>query len=105
MRGAVMYGPGDVRVEERETPRIIEPTDAIIRVSAACVCGSDLWPYRGVEDLPWPAAMGHGTRVMEEKGRSVSLLRCSPWKSDTSRHSASPGTRSPDESGGLEVPS
>jgi threonine dehydrogenase-like Zn-dependent dehydrogenase len=40
-----MYGPGDVRVEERETPGIVEPTDAIIRVSAACVCGSDLWPY------------------------------------------------------------
>jgi threonine dehydrogenase-like Zn-dependent dehydrogenase len=39
-----MYGPGDVRVEEREAPRIGEPTDAIIRVSAACVCGSDLWP-------------------------------------------------------------
>ena len=54
-----MYGPGDVRVEEREAPRIVEPTDAIIRVSAACVCGSDLWPYRGVEDLQWPAPMGH----------------------------------------------
>jgi threonine dehydrogenase-like Zn-dependent dehydrogenase len=48
MRGAVMYGPGDVRVEERAAPRIVEPTDAIIRVSGACVCGSDLWPYRGV---------------------------------------------------------
>ena len=44
MRGAVMYGPGDVRVEEYEEPRIVEPTDAVIRVSAACVCGSDLWP-------------------------------------------------------------
>jgi threonine dehydrogenase-like Zn-dependent dehydrogenase len=40
-----MYGPGDVRVEEREVPRIVEPTDAIVRVSAACVFGSDLWPY------------------------------------------------------------
>jgi threonine dehydrogenase-like Zn-dependent dehydrogenase len=46
MRGAVMYAPGDVRVEERDEPRIIEPTDVVIRVSAACVCGSDLWPYR-----------------------------------------------------------
>ena len=52
MRGAVMYGPGDVRVEEREEPRIVEPTDAVIRVSAACVCGSDLRPYRGVERPP-----------------------------------------------------
>jgi hypothetical protein len=59
MRGAVMYGPGDVRVEEREEPRIVEPTDAIIRVSAACVCGSDLWPYRGVEQMQWPAPKGH----------------------------------------------
>jgi threonine dehydrogenase-like Zn-dependent dehydrogenase len=54
-----MHGPGDVRVEEREAPRIVEPTDAIIRVSVACVCGSDLWPYRGVEDMQWPAPMGH----------------------------------------------
>src|SRR4051794_25569752 len=48
MRGALMYGPGDVRVEDCEEPRIVEPTDAVIRVSAACVCGSDLWPYRGI---------------------------------------------------------
>ena len=61
MRGAVMYGPGDVRVEEYEEPRIVEPTDAVIRVSAACVCGSDLWPYRGIgiEEAEWPARMGH----------------------------------------------
>jgi threonine dehydrogenase-like Zn-dependent dehydrogenase len=50
-----MYAPGDVRVEERVDPQIVEATDAIIRVSAACVCGSDLWPYRGVEQLQWPA--------------------------------------------------
>ena len=48
MRGAVIYAPGDVRVEERDEPQIVEATDAIIRVSAACVCGSDLWPYRGI---------------------------------------------------------
>src|SRR5882724_1005577 len=47
MRGAVLYGPRDVRFEERETPKIVKPTDAIIRISATCVCGSDLWPYRG----------------------------------------------------------
>lgn len=47
MRGAVMYGHGDVRVERREEPRIGEPTDAISLVSAACVCGSNLWPHRG----------------------------------------------------------
>ena len=76
MRGAVMYGPGDVRVEERDQPRIVEPTDAIIRVSAACVCGSDLWPYRGVEDLPWPAPMGHEyAGIVEEVGAEVETIK------------------------------
>ncbi len=76
MRGAVMYGPGDVRVEEREAPRIVEPTDAIIRVSAACVCGSDLWPYRGVEQMQWPAPMGHEyAGVVEEVGADVQTIK------------------------------
>lgn len=52
MRGVVIHGPGDVRVEEREDPTIQEPTDAVIRIVAACVCGSDLWPYRGAERGP-----------------------------------------------------
>jgi len=51
MKGAVLYGPRDVRFEERSTPTIIEPTDAIIRISASCVCGSDLWPYRGINPI------------------------------------------------------
>ena len=50
MRGAVLYGPCDVRFEEHEAPKVIEPTDAIVRISAICVCGSDLWPYRGIEE-------------------------------------------------------
>ena len=78
MRGAVMYGPGDVRVEERDEPGIVEATDAIIRVSAACVCGSDLWPYRGigVENLEWPAAMGHEyVGVVEEVGAEVKTIK------------------------------
>jgi threonine dehydrogenase-like Zn-dependent dehydrogenase len=71
-----MYGPGDVRVEVREAPRIVEPTDAIIRVSAACVCGSDLWPYRGVEELPWPAPMGHEyAGIVEEVGADVQTIK------------------------------
>ena len=49
MRGVIMHAPGDVRVEDRENPTIIEPTDAIIRVTASCICGSDLWPYRGAD--------------------------------------------------------
>ena len=76
MRGAVMYGPRDVRVEERNDPRIVEPTDAIIRVSAACVCGSDLWPYRGIEDLEWPAPMGHEyVGIVEEVAAEVETIK------------------------------
>ncbi|MFD5946352.1 zinc-dependent alcohol dehydrogenase family protein [Streptomyces collinus] len=59
MRGAVIHAPGDVRVEERENPTIVAPTDAIIRVSAACVCGSDLWDYRGINEVTQPTPMGH----------------------------------------------
>jgi threonine dehydrogenase-like Zn-dependent dehydrogenase len=59
MRGAILHAPGDIRVEDRDRPTIIEPTDAILRLSAACVCGSDLWPYRGQDDYGPEAAMGH----------------------------------------------
>jgi threonine dehydrogenase-like Zn-dependent dehydrogenase len=77
MRGAMMYSPGDVRVEERDEPRIVEATDAVIRVSAACVCGSDLWPYRGIgiEGLEWPAPMGHEyVGIVEEVGAAVETI-------------------------------
>ncbi|GAA0826670.1 zinc-dependent alcohol dehydrogenase family protein [Streptosporangium amethystogenes subsp. fukuiense] len=76
MRGVVLHAPGDVRVEDRPDPKIIEPTDAIIRVSAACVCGSDLWPYRGIEKLDRPAPMGHEyVGVVEEVGSQVTTLK------------------------------
>jgi threonine dehydrogenase-like Zn-dependent dehydrogenase len=76
MRGAVLYAPGDVRVEEREDPRIIEPTDAILRLSATCVCGSDLWPYRGVEAVDGPAPMGHEyAGIVQEVGSQVSKIK------------------------------
>ncbi|WP_424446303.1 zinc-dependent alcohol dehydrogenase family protein [Microbacterium sp. CH-015] len=58
MRGVIMHAPGDVRVEDREHPQIIEPTDAVIRLAATCICGSDLWPYRGADDVH-DAPMGH----------------------------------------------
>jgi threonine dehydrogenase-like Zn-dependent dehydrogenase len=75
MRGAVMYGPGDLRVEEREEPRIVEATDALIRVSAACVCGSDLWPYRGIGDGEWPTPMGHEyVGIVDEVGTEVETI-------------------------------
>jgi threonine dehydrogenase-like Zn-dependent dehydrogenase len=59
MRGAVLYGPRDIRFVEREDPTILQPTDAIIRMSATCVCGSDLWDYRGSNPLTQPTPMGH----------------------------------------------
>src|SRR2546423_7908176 len=76
MRGAVLYAPGDVRVEDRPDPRILAPTDAIIRLSAACVCGSDLWPYRGIEKIDRPRPMGHEyVGIVEEVGGDVRAVR------------------------------
>ncbi len=76
MRGAVMYAPGDVRVEERPDPEIVERTDAIIRLSATCICGSDLWPYRGIEVVDGPAPMGHEyVGIVEEVGSAVATVK------------------------------
>jgi threonine dehydrogenase-like Zn-dependent dehydrogenase len=76
MRGAVMHAPRDVRVESRPDPAIVEPTDAIIRLSATCVCGSDLWPYRGVEAVDGPTPMGHEyAGIVEEVGRDVAGIK------------------------------
>src|SRR5829696_2990635 len=75
MRGAVLHAPGDVRVDDRPHPTLERPTDAIIRVTATCVCGSDLWPYRGVEDGNGPAPMGHEyVGVVEEVGSQVNTI-------------------------------
>jgi threonine dehydrogenase-like Zn-dependent dehydrogenase len=54
MRVAVLYGPRDVRFEERDEPKIIRSTDAVISISSACVCGSDLWPYRRIQPIAQP---------------------------------------------------
>jgi threonine dehydrogenase-like Zn-dependent dehydrogenase len=59
MWGTVLYGPRDARSEDRSDPTIVEPTDAVSRPSAACVCGSDLWPYRGFDPITEPMPMGH----------------------------------------------
>jgi threonine dehydrogenase-like Zn-dependent dehydrogenase len=76
MRGAVLYAPGDVRVEDRDDPQIIEPTDAVLRLSATCVCGSDLWPYRGVEPVQGPSPMGHEyVGIVQEVGSQVTNIR------------------------------
>jgi threonine dehydrogenase-like Zn-dependent dehydrogenase len=76
MRGTVLYGPRDVRFEEREIPKIIKPTDAIVRTSATCVCGSDLWPYRGINPIPQPTPMGHEyCGIVEEVGSAVRSVK------------------------------
>src|SRR6266536_1670407 len=76
MRAAVLHAPGDVRFEERDAPKIIESTDAIIRLSATCVCGSDLWPYRGINATTEPTPMGHEyCGIVEEVGRTVTSVK------------------------------
>ncbi len=76
MRGAVLYGPGGMRFEERAAPTIIKPTDAIIRLSATCVCGSDLWPYRDIQGVTEPTPMGHEyCGVVEQVGGAVRTVK------------------------------
>ncbi|KSU61165.1 MULTISPECIES: zinc-dependent alcohol dehydrogenase family protein [unclassified Gordonia (in: high G+C Gram-positive bacteria)] len=75
MRGVIMDAPGTIRVDDRENPTIQEPTDAIIKVAATCVCGSDLWPYRGIEDVDH-APMGHEyVGTVTEVGDQVSSIK------------------------------
>jgi threonine dehydrogenase-like Zn-dependent dehydrogenase len=76
MRGTVLHAPGDVRVEDRPDPTIEQPTDAVIRLAATCVCGSDLWPYRGIEAVHGPAPMGHEyVGIVEQVGSDVRSIR------------------------------
>lgn len=75
MRVVVMHALGDFRVQEREEPKILKPTDAIIRVSATCVCGSHLWPYRGAEPIDVPSQIGHECMgFVEEVGSEVTTV-------------------------------
>lgn len=76
MLGTMLYGARDVRCEEVPEPTIQSPTDAIIRLSASCICGSDLWPYRGLNAVTAPLAMGHEyCGVVEEVGSAVRSVR------------------------------
>ncbi len=76
MRGAVLYGPRDLRFEERDMPAILKPTDAIVRNSATCVCGSDLWPYRGINPVPQATPMGHEyCGIVEDVGSAVKTVK------------------------------
>ena len=76
MQGTMLYGTQDVRFEERPDPEIVEPTDAIIGLSATCVCGSDLWPYRGIQAIDRPTPMGHEyCGIVEEVGGEVRTVK------------------------------
>jgi len=76
MRVTILHKPGDVRFEERADPRILAPTDAVIRLAATCVCGSDLWPYRGVQAVAEPTPMGHEyCGIVEEVGSAVTSVK------------------------------
>jgi threonine dehydrogenase-like Zn-dependent dehydrogenase len=76
MKGTVLYGPRDVRYVDREDPKILKPTDVIIRISATCVCGSDLWPYRGIDAPGQPTPMGHEyCGIVEEVGSAVKTVK------------------------------
>ena len=75
MLGTVLYGPRDIRFEDCPNPRIEKPTDAIIRIAATCVCGSDLWPYRGIQQISQPTPMGHEyCGIVEEVGSAVKTV-------------------------------
>jgi threonine dehydrogenase-like Zn-dependent dehydrogenase len=76
MYGAILYAPKDIRFEDRAEPAIEKPTDAVIKVAAACVCGSDLWPYRGISRIERPTPMGHEyCGVVEQVGAAVTSVK------------------------------
>ncbi|MFE2059423.1 zinc-dependent alcohol dehydrogenase family protein [Streptomyces sp. NPDC059446] len=75
MRGAVIHAPGDVRFETLDDPKILSPTDAVIRTAVTCVCGSDLWAWRGLEPIGDPHPMGHEyVGFVEEVGSEVTSV-------------------------------
>jgi threonine dehydrogenase-like Zn-dependent dehydrogenase len=76
MRATILYGAGDVRVENVPDPSILEPTDAILRVVRACICGSDLWPYNDMPKSDTGQSMGHeAIGVVEAVGSAVTKVK------------------------------
>jgi len=72
MRVTTIQAPGEIRLEERPVPGITAPTDAVIKVTASCICGSDLWPYRGANEVTPGSTIGHEmVGVIEEVGADV----------------------------------
>lgn len=76
MLATVLHSPGDIRCEDVAEPKILKPTDAIIKLSATCICGSDLWPFRGLQPLDGPMHMGHEyCGVVVEVGSAVRTVK------------------------------
>src|SRR5260221_2516036 len=76
MLGAVLYGPRDIRFEARDATKFTQPTDAVIGLPATSVCGSDLWPYRGIQPASEPTPMGHEyCGIVEDVGRAVTKIK------------------------------
>ncbi|MDR8411709.1 zinc-dependent alcohol dehydrogenase family protein [Nonomuraea sp. 3-1Str] len=76
MRATLLHGAGDVRVEEVPDPVIKQPTDALVRVTASCICGSDLWPYGSLSPADGPARMGHEfIGIVEDTGSEVTTVK------------------------------
>ncbi|RUU13432.1 IMP dehydrogenase, partial [Mesorhizobium sp. USDA-HM6] len=76
MLATVLHKPGDIRCEEVADPKILRPTDAVIKLSASCICGSDLWPYRGLQPVDAPQHMGHEyCGIVVEVGAEVRTVR------------------------------
>jgi threonine dehydrogenase-like Zn-dependent dehydrogenase len=76
MQATVLYGARDVRFEDVAAPAILQPTDAVISLPLTCICGSDLWPFRGIQAVPGPVPMGHEyCGIVEEVGRDVTSVK------------------------------
>jgi threonine dehydrogenase-like Zn-dependent dehydrogenase len=76
MQATVLYGPRDIRFEDRDAPTIMKPTDAVIRIAATCVCGSNLWPSPGINAVTAPSPMGHEyCGIVEEVDSAVKSIK------------------------------
>lgn len=80
MRATVLHGPRDIRVENVPDATVVDPTDAVIHTVATCICGSDLWGYRGISPTPRPRRIGHeAVGVVTEIGADVHNLEVGDW--------------------------
>src|SRR3954454_17972827 len=91
MLATIMYAAGDVRTEDVPDPTITEPSDAVVRVTSACVCGSDLWPYADMEPSETGQSMGHeAIGVVEDVGPDVPTIKRGDLVVMPCAHSAGP---------------